>query len=136
MFATTPFAKGQRIATYVGEVIPRKDVPTRYGPNNNAPYVLEADDVQRLDIDAASVRGIASMANGSYGLAAGRGNAMFVGSRSQPLKPYIVAERDIEAGEEIIVDYGPDYFPRLRPRCRPLHATFKVKSSPENSQSQ
>lgn len=108
LFACRDFCAGARIAPYVGERVRESTLVKRYG-SYSAPYALEI--VRGVLLDSALVRGVASMANGHYGSAAGDHNAEFIIDEAR-MRGYLVASRDIRAGEEIIVHYGPDYAAR------------------------
>lgn len=63
LFATRSFAKGDMIAPYAGQHVTDDQVETRYGtgPTALAPYLVG-------EVDAACRRGIASQANGYFGV--------------------------------------------------------------------
>ena len=101
------FQRRQRIAPYLGEVITTRNLAKRYG-TYTAPYALEA--CEGVCLDAALIRSLGSIANGSNSTSVAS-NAYFSGGQmDDDVESFLVARRDIMHGEEIIADYGPEYF--------------------------
>lgn len=106
------FRRGDTIVEYGGEIIDLAVVHTRYG-GHLAPYVLEKPKGQRHIEDGACQRGVGSIINDfrstSGTNAQNNTNVMFVFSNSQ--KKFIVkATKNIHDGEELLVNYGNQYF--------------------------
>lgn len=95
------FRAGDPVVEYTGEVLTPAQFDVRY-PHRNGPYVL--GEVGSSMVDAACRRGVGSLANSHRNQ--DRCNAAFalIGGR-----PWIRATRAIYDGQEILVDYGPDY---------------------------
>lgn len=70
-------------------------------------------------VDAACVRGAASLANSPHNTAL-RANARFamVQEEGKAMRPWLVSTRRIKHGDEILVSYGPSYFRGREPRHR------------------
>jgi len=97
------FMPGERIIEYVGSKIRKKTFRKRYpGKKEVAPYAIGL-------LDAACVRGAGSLAN-SCGSRKSRCNAKYEEVKGG--KVYIVATKSIKSGQEILVDYGEDYWKR------------------------
>lgn len=124
LFTTRPFASGDMLAPYGGEVLrDAAEVATRYGtgPDALGPYVLHR-------VDAACRRYVGSFANGAFGALESRANADAVATAHRyhgpprksgssyrgfrltrdnlGIKYWLVASRPIRAGDEVIMDYG------------------------------
>lgn len=96
------FRKGRVVCDYGGEVVSEEELTRRYG-DLTAPYGL-AGDTDGYYEDAACLRGIGSMINHN----AENTNVKYHHDlRSK--KMVIVATQNIRDGEELFIDYGPDY---------------------------
>ena len=81
LFACDPIKKGERICPYVGQRITHTQKDERYG-DKTAPYALEVN--SKLVYDAATVRGVGSLANTTVGRRDVRlRNCKIVGGRQQ-----------------------------------------------------
>lgn len=110
LYTTSPIKKGDIIVEYKGEKLSWKQCLKRYGKNiNSAKYlfyisyknVVDAqntpDELARYANDAAGIKKQKGCENNAeYGVIKG--------------KPYIIATRNIKAGEEIFVDYQQEYW--------------------------
>lgn len=96
------FHKGQIVCDYGGEVVSEAELTRRYG-NLTAPYGL-AGVTKGYFEDAACLRGIGSMINHN----AERANVEYLHDLGQN-KLVIRATKHIRDGEELFIDYGPDY---------------------------
>lgn len=129
LFATAGFRRNERIIEYVGEEV-------AYESARNTKYLIEIDD--RTVIDGSCHSNKARYLNHSC-----RPNAQaYIVGR----KIFIHARRRILPGEEITIDYGPDYWneyiaPRgcrclpcrdasARPRCKVIHGGRNPSSAP------
>lgn len=98
LFAGERIKKGQNISRYWGRVVDMNE------SDNSSVYLLDLEDGRGIDaIDSMDCP--ARYANDARGEG---NNAQFV--HSSGVYIYMVATRDIEEGEEIFVDYGPDYW--------------------------
>ena len=110
LFAKTFIPKGTRIVEYKGKISTWKDVEHDDGKN---PYIfyVKRDHV----IDARSYKkALARYANDARGLTRVKGvrnNSTYETSKG---KVYIRATRDIAEGEEILVEYGKEYWDVIR----------------------
>lgn len=94
------FNKGQRISEYVGEHLTKEQIEYRYD-NYTAPYAIQCGPNEY--VDSALVRCYASLANTADKK---RCNTRFVISGD---RVYLEATRKIFPGQEILVDYGPEF---------------------------
>lgn len=94
------FARDDTIIEYIGEIISKKRLDSRYG-DYTAPYALQQS--RNKISDAACERGVASLANTSSKTLI---NAKFYYERAQLIMTAIKAIRN---GQEIFVDYGKEY---------------------------
>lgn len=108
LFTDTPIKKGELIIEYEGEIITWAEVMKRSenGRGGYAFYITNKKCVDAYDHPEA----LARYANDARGLTRADGlknNAIYSIHKG---KPYIEATRNIKAGEEIFVYYGPDYW--------------------------
>ena len=109
LFATKTFRKNDKIGSYRGEVISRAQLNNRYGQGEdaNAPYALSARNSQRL-LDAGCERGLLSIANS--GRTRAQCNARYSEQMKQDRTINVFATKRINAGDEILIWYGPGYW--------------------------
>ena len=109
LFTKIPISKGTRIVEYKGTVTTWDVV--KDDPTNSYIYFLKPNHV----IDARHhPRSFARYINDARGLVRSKSrtnNAQFV---NDGLRVYIVATRDIQAGEELFVEYGNKYWDTVR----------------------
>lgn len=106
------FAKGQTIGLYKGDVITKKTLDKRYddkGTEFTAPYAIDYPGDGKVT-DALCQRNFVALANDPHGTNA-RANAKVVNNR-------LKAIRNIWRGEEILWNYGTDYWESELPRVR------------------
>lgn len=110
LFATDFIPKNTRIVEYKGKITTWKEVDDNDG-NNGYIYYVKRNHV----IDASSYpSALARYANDAKGLQRVKGiknNAEYV---EEGLKVFIEAKKDIPAGEEILVEYGKEYWDVIR----------------------
>ena len=110
LFATEFIPKNTRIVEYKGKITSWKEVNDNDG-NNGYIYYVKRHHV----IDASGhPSALARYANDAKGLQRVKGiknNAEYV---EEGLKVFIEAKRDIPAGEEILVEYGKEYWDVIR----------------------
>jgi SET domain-containing protein len=109
LFTTIFIAKGTRIVEYKGRIRTWKDV--KFDSTNVYIYTVNAKHV----IDARTyLKAFARYANDARGLKGIKGlknNCCFV---NDGLRVYIESIRDLQAGEEIFVSYGKEYWDVIR----------------------
>jgi hypothetical protein len=124
---TVVFKTGDFITQYAGETLTQPELDERYGKDGLAPYawaIPGRDDF----LDAACVRSIGALANSHHGTRQkpnaeieiigdenlseqrrARKNALRAFSLPKKMMG-LVATRPIYNGDEVLVDYGPEYF--------------------------
>jgi uncharacterized protein len=112
LFTTTPIKEGDKIIEYRGEIIDWKEYEKRVEENRDG-YLFYISD--ELCIDAyPTPQHMARYANDARGITRVKGiknNSIYEVDGD---KCFIVATRDIEAGEEILVDYTKEYWDCVR----------------------
>ena len=120
LFAIRDFKKLEVITPYIGTVLSNKEATERYGSalNDLVPYGvrLNASSI----VDSACLRGIGSFAND--GKSKKLNNAHIIIDKSQNV--YIQATKKILGGDEILVDYGSQYFSIPNEETKPIFQTF------------
>ncbi len=111
------FRKGARVGHYGGELLTADEMYNRYNWMRKdsgrhlvitAPYALGTEGSDNVN-DAARVRGATSYCNSTRGTGI-QPNAV-LGDK------YVQALRSITAGEEILVNYGDEYWTCAGPEC-------------------
>lgn len=123
LFTTRPFKKGAKIIEYKGEIIDWKEYTKRVKEDKDG-YLFFIN--KHRCIDAFSTPKFkARYANDAAGL--GRVKGLKNNSSYEVFddKCFIVAERDIEAGEEIFVNYTKEYWDCIRYNIK--HKLYKTK---------
>lgn len=106
LFTTIDIKKGERIIEYKGTLHKWKDI--KYQDGNNAYLVyLHRNAVINAKNSKAKAR-YANDANGLTRVPGLRNNGEFL---YEGVRCYIEATRKIKAGDEILVDYGKDFWP-------------------------
>jgi hypothetical protein len=110
LFATKTFKKNAVIGSYSGENVSQAEINRRYGNSkrDNAPYALGASNANGRVLDSACSRSIMSIANS--GRQRSRNNAKFSHKMKQDGTINVRATKKIEAGDEIMIWYGKDYW--------------------------
>lgn len=98
LFTNEPIRKGKTIIEYIGE-----RVPTSEGDTRDSRYIFNVN--SRWDIDGSPRYNTARYVNHSC-----RPNCEAINRRG---RVFIVAKRNIKAGEELHYHYGKDYFDGL-----------------------
>ena len=105
LFTLTARAKGDHLVDYFGESLSAAEVEARYPRKDVGVYCLRIS--QSLFIDAALSRGVGASANASrHGV---KPNARFV-VNPRTGSARLEASRQIQAGGEIFVSYGSEYW--------------------------
>ena len=105
LFSLTARAKGDHLVDYFGESLSAEKVECRYPRKDVGIYCLQVS--HSLFLDAALFRGVGASANASRkGI---KPNARFV-ANPRTGSARLETSRPIQAGGEIFVSYGPDYW--------------------------
>lgn len=109
LFTRRPIKKGSRIVEYKGRITTWKEIDNEDA--NRYIFYINRNHV----IDAAPYKkALARFANDARGLSRVKGvtnNAVY---EEDGLRVYITAKKDIPAGQEILVDYGKEYWDSVR----------------------
>jgi SET domain-containing protein len=115
LFTKVPIAKGMRIVEYTGEILTWKEVEKMTEERNGYVFYVNSKHV----IDAWNAKkALARYANDAKGIARVEGirnNAEYVVEKK---RCYIDAAKNIEAGAEILVGYGAEYWQVIRYNIR------------------
>src|SRR5690349_24503636 len=115
LFTKVFISKGTRITEYKGQVLTWKEVEKMADYRNGYVFYFNKNYV----IDAwRTKKGIAQYANDAKGLTRIEGLRNNAEYDTEKKRCYIVASRDIEAGSEIFVGYGADYWQVIRYNIR------------------
>ncbi len=110
LFTKVAIPKGTRILEYKGKITTWKEVDHNNGANGYIYYVKRTH-----VIDAGTDKKVlARYANDARGLTRIKGLVNNAEYLEEGLKVYIVAKRNIGAGEEIFVPYGKEYWDVIR----------------------
>lgn len=110
LFAKTFIPKGTRIVEYKGKITTWKDVDDNDGKNGYIYYVRK-DHVIDASRHSSALARYANDARGLSRVKGVRNNAVYT---EEGLKVYIESNKDIPAGEEILVEYGKEYWDVIR----------------------
>jgi SET domain-containing protein len=127
LFTKIAIQMGARIVEYKGKIFTWKQVERM--PDDRNGYVFYFN--RNYVIDAWKHKGFAHFANDAKGLVKQAGivnNAEYV---TEGKRCFIEATRDIAAGSEIFVGYGPEYWKVIRDNLR---SSSKVKKPRPKSQ--
>jgi len=112
LFTDKLIKKGEKIIEYKGEIIPWKEYEKRVKEDKDG-YLFYVN--KKICIDAyATPQHKARYANDAAGLSRIKGRKNNASYQIFGEKCFIVAERDIEPGEEIFVDYTKEYWDCIR----------------------
>ncbi len=104
LFACKPISKGSEIVPYFGEILNYEENESRYPGGNAAPYSVEVTSKTKY-VDSACMQGTGGFGNQASG---GRRNNAQI-RKTRVTYPRIVSTKKINAGQEILVNYGSDY---------------------------
>jgi SET domain-containing protein len=110
LFTKVFIPKGERIVEYKGKITTWKDVKDDDGKNGYIFYVKRYHVIDALP----TKKPLARYANDARGLTRIKGITNNCDYITDGLKAYIESKKSIEAGSEIFVDYGPDYWKVIR----------------------
>lgn len=112
LYTTTPIKKGEKIIEYKGEIIKWKEYEKRVEENKDGYLFYINDD---LCIDAyPTPQHKARYANDAAGITRVRGLKNNSNYEIIDNKCFIVAQKNIKAGEEIFVNYTKEYWDSVR----------------------
>lgn len=110
LFTKKFIPKGTRIVEYKGKISAWRDVKDEDGRNGYIFYVNRNHVIDALPVKSALAR-YANDARGLVRIKGVRNNCDYI---TDGKKAYIESKKDIGAGEEILVDYGTDYWKVIR----------------------
>lgn len=110
LFTKKLIPKGTKIVEYKGRVTSWKDVKHDDHENGYIFYVKRDHVINAEPYKKA----LARFANDAHGLKRVKGVTNNAEYKEFGLRVFIVAKRDIQAGQEILVDYGKDYWKVIR----------------------
>ncbi len=111
LFTNVFIPKGENIVEYKGRITTWKEVSEQ---DNNNLYIMHVTDKHVIDA-SKNKKAFARYANDANGLTKIKGlknNGIYV--HDDENRVFIEAKRDIQAGEEILVGYGSDYWKTIR----------------------
>ncbi len=124
LFTTTPIAKGAKVIEYKGEIIDWKEYVKRVAEDKDG-YLFFIN--RKRCIDAFSTPKFkARYANDAAGLSRVKGLKNNASYEIEGEQCFIVAARNIEAGEEIFVSYSKEYWNCIRYNLK--HGLYRTKT--------
>jgi uncharacterized protein len=127
LFTTKDIEKNEKVIEYKGEIIDWKEYEKRVAEDKDG-YLFFIS--KKRCIDAFSTpQHKARYANDAAGLSRVKGLRNNCSYQIFGDKCFIVAERDIEAGEEIFVNYTKEYWDCIRYNLK--NGLYKTKGKPE-----
>ena len=125
LFAREFIPKGTRIVEYKGKISNWKEVADDDG-NNGYIYYVKRHHVIDASRHKASLARYANDARGLQRVKGVTNNAEYV---EEGLKVYIESKKDIPAGEEILVEYGKEYWDVIRHNIKVERQRQKLRES-------
>lgn len=110
LYTTVDIKKGERIIEYKGKVTSWKDADHMGGDN---PFIFYVNDDHVID-GSKNKKSYAKYANDARGLTRIKGLKNNSEFEEDDVRVYIIATKNIAAGEEVFVDYGPDYWATVK----------------------
>ena len=110
LFTKVAIPKGEKIVEYKGRITTWKEVKDDDGENGYIFYVKRYHVIDALP----TPKHLARYANDAKGLTRVKGVTNNCDYVTDGLKAYIESKKNIPAGSEIFVDYGPDYWKTIR----------------------
>lgn len=123
LFTTKPIKKNSKIIEYKGEIIDWKEYEKRVSEDKDG-YLFFINKNRCIDA-YATPKFKARYANDAMGIKRVKGLKNNATYQVFDDRCYIVAERDIDAGEEIFVDYTKEYWDCIRYNIK--HKLYKTK---------
>lgn len=112
LFTTVPIKKGEKVIEYKGEIINWPEYEKRVAENKDG-YLFYISDKRCIDAFPTPEH-IARLANDAHGLIRVKGLRNNCNYEIFGNKCFIVAEKNIKAGEEIFVNYTKEYWDAVR----------------------
>lgn len=111
LFAKKDFKKGEYICKFTGDYIDGKELEKRDVGGARSAYFIYIDDDTTLDVYDSKC--LAKYANDAEGFRKIRGKRNNSTLTQDGKNIYIQATKDIDAGDEIFVGYGKDYWDNI-----------------------
>jgi SET domain-containing protein len=111
LFAKKDFKKGEYICKFTGDYIDSKELERRDVGGARSAYFIYIDDDTTLDVYDSKC--LAKYANDAEGFRKIRGKRNNSALAQDGKNIYIQATKDIDAGDEIFVGYGKDYWDNI-----------------------
>lgn len=111
LFAKKDFKKGEYICKFTGDYIDSKELEKRDVGGARSAYFIYIDDDTTLDVYDSKC--LAKYANDAEGFRKIRGKRNNSALAQDGKNIYIQATKDIDAGDEIFVGYGKDYWDNI-----------------------
>jgi hypothetical protein len=111
LFAKKDFKKGEYICKFTGDYIDSKELEKRDVGGARSAYFIYIDDNTTLDVYDSKC--LAKYANDAEGFRKIRGKRNNSALAQDGKNIYIQATKDIDAGDEIFVGYGKDYWDNI-----------------------
>jgi len=111
LFAKKDFKKGEYICKFTGDYIDSKELERRDVGGARSAYFIYIDDDTTLDVYDSKC--LAKYANDAEGFRKIRGKKNNSALAQDGKNIYIQATKDIDAGDEIFVGYGKDYWDNI-----------------------
>jgi SET domain-containing protein len=111
LFAKKDFKKGEYICKFTGDYIDSKELEKRDVGGARSAYFIYIDDDTTLDVYDSKC--LAKYANDAEGFRKIRGKKNNSALAQDGKNIYIQATKDIDAGDEIFVGYGKDYWDNI-----------------------
>ena len=126
LYTLEDIKKGENIVEYLGEIVPWK-VCAQRAKEDKGGYVLFVNNNHCIDAYFTK-DAIARYANDARGLSRVEGLKNNCRYELEKKRGYIVARRNIKAGEEIFVDYGKDYWDVIKENLKKEELLKKQKN--------
>lgn len=123
LFTDKPIKKGEKVIEYLGEIIDWKEYEKRVKEDKDG-YLFFISKKRCIDAYATPEHK-ARYANDAAGLSKTKGLKNNAEYEIEKDRCFIVAKRDIEAGEEIFVSYTKEYWDCIRYNIK--HDLYKTK---------
>ncbi len=123
LFAKEIIPKGTRIVEYKGKITTWKEVDDNDG-NNGYIYYVKRNHVIDASRHASALARYANDARGLQRVKGIKNNAEYT---EEGLKVYIESVKDIVAGEEILVEYGKEYWDVIRHNIKVENQRQKIR---------
>lgn len=123
LFTTVSIKKGEKIVEYTGAISSWKDADHMDGDN---PFIFYVNEDYVIDA-SKNEKSLAKYANDAWGITHIKGTSNNAEFMEEELRVFIIARKNIAAGKEIFVDYGPDYWETVKDNIKIDEATEAKK---------